>query len=62
VVAAKSREGEAAAVRACELATKPTIDAVAAGRVAAQQRLGRLQLVLRARAARGGGEQRQAAE
>jgi hypothetical protein len=48
-------------VRAGEHATRPPIDAIAAGRVAAQQRLGRLQLVLRARAARGGGEQRQAA-
>jgi hypothetical protein len=50
-----------AVVRAGELATRPPIDAIAAGRVAAQQRLGRLQLVLRARAARGGGEQRQGA-
>ena len=61
MVAAESRGGEAAAVRAHELATRPTIDAVAAGPVAAMQRLGRLQLELRARAARGGGEERQAA-
>ena len=48
-------------VRAGEHATRPPIDAIAAGPVAAMQRLGRLQLELRARAARGGGEELQAA-
>ena len=44
--AVEIRVGEAAAVRAGELPTRPTIDAVAAGPVAAMQRLGRLQLEL----------------
>ena len=60
-MAVENRSGEAAAVLAGELPTRPTIDAVAAGPVAAMQRLGRLQLELRARAARGGGEERQGA-
>ena len=50
-MAVENRSGEAAAVLAGELPTRPTIDAVAAGPLAAMQRLGRLQLELRARAA-----------
>ena len=60
-MAVENRGGEAGAVRAGEVATSPTLADVAAGLVDALHRLGGLQHVLRARAARGGGEERQAA-
>ena len=56
VVAVEIRGGEAAAGRAGELPTSPTLADVAAGLVDALHRLGGLELVLRARAARGGVE------
>ena len=61
MAAVENRGGEAVTALAGELATMPTLADIAGGRVDALRHLGGLQHVLRARAARGGGEERQVA-